>query len=258
MTTLAVCLLSFFVLGYLILGGADIGVGMLLPLLGQGDRERRLVIAAIAPFFLGNEVWLVATVGMLAGAFPALESAMLHGLYPVVGPLLFAWVVRDMGLWLRGRVDSPGWHRTCDTAITAASWTLAASWGVLLATLIGGSVDHVKTGPGALACAAAVTLVFAAHGAAFASIRLSGPLRARARKLTGNASEGALLAVTAAAIVAVALLAGFQVKPAGFRAGPASLSFLLPPVAALAPVLIAAQAWVWWIFRHRVTAASYL
>jgi cytochrome d ubiquinol oxidase subunit II len=257
-TVLAVCLLSFFVLGYLILGGADIGVGMLLPVLGRGDRERRLVIAGIAPFFLANEVWLVAAAGILAGAFPSLESAMLHGLYPVIGPLLFAWVVRDMGLWLRGRVDSPGWHRICDTAITTASWTLAASWGVLLSTLIGGSIDHVKTGPGALACAAALTLVFAAHGAAFASIRLSGPLRTRAWRLTGKASEGALLAVTAAALVAVALLAGFQVRPSGFRADLASLSFLLPPVAAFAPVLIAAQAWVWWIFRHRVTTVSYL
>lgn len=258
MTTLAIVLLSFFLLGYLILGGADIGTGMLLPVLGHNDNERRLVIAGIAPFFLANEVWLVATAGLLAGAFPSLESTMLHGLYPAIGPLLFAWVVRDMGLWLRGRLDSPAWHRTCDTAIIVGSWTLAASWGVLLSTLIGGSIDHVKTGPGAVTAAAAFTLLFAAHGAAFASIRLSGTLRIRAWRLTGKASEGALLGITVAAIVVLALLAGFQVKPSTFTAHHASLSFLLPPVAAVAPLLILAQVWVWWIFRHRVTKASYL
>lgn len=258
MTTLAITLLSFFLLGYLILGGADIGVGMLLPILGHNDKERRLVIAGIAPFFLANEVWLVATAGLLAGAFPSLESTMLHGLYPAIGPLLFAWVVRDMGLWLRGRVDLPGWHQVCDMAITAGSWTLAASWGVLLSTLIGGAIDHVKTTPGALVAAAAITLLFAAHGAAFASIRLGGPLRTRAWELTGKASEGALLAVSTAAIVVLALLAGFQVKPSTFTAHHASLSFLLPPVAAIVPLLILAQAWVWWIFRHRVTKPSYL
>ena len=66
METFAYALLGLFGIGYFVLGGADIGVGMLLPFLG---RDRRLTIAAIAPFFLGNEVWLVATAGLLTAAF---------------------------------------------------------------------------------------------------------------------------------------------------------------------------------------------
>ncbi|WP_255267572.1 cytochrome d ubiquinol oxidase subunit II [Actinomadura madurae] len=38
---------------------------MLLPWLGRDQRERRLVIASFAPFFLGNEVWLVAAAGLV-------------------------------------------------------------------------------------------------------------------------------------------------------------------------------------------------
>lgn len=68
MDTLAVCLLAFFATGYFVLAGADIGTGMVLPYLGGSDGERRLVIASFAPFFLGNEVWLVATAGVLVGA----------------------------------------------------------------------------------------------------------------------------------------------------------------------------------------------
>jgi cytochrome d ubiquinol oxidase subunit II len=256
--TLAVVLLSFFLIGYFILGGADIGVGMVLPVLGHRDRERRLVIAAIAPFFLGNEVWLVATAGLLAGAFPGLESSLVHGLYPAVAPLLIGWVVRDMGLWLRGRIDARGWRAICDALITLASWAVALSWGVVLVSLIGGSTDRVRTDPGALLAALAIGVLFAVHGLAFGSIRLTGTLRARARRLAGGAAEGALFAVTSAAMVALALLAGFQIKPSGFTAADSSLAFLLPPVAAVVPVLVVVQAWIWWMFRHRVTKPTYL
>src|SRR2546430_3491173 len=99
MDIVAVALLGFFVLGYFLMGGADIGVGMALPYLGRDADERRVVIAAIAPFFLGNEVWLVATAGLLAGGFPALEGTLLGGLFPAIIALLVGWIVRDMGLW---------------------------------------------------------------------------------------------------------------------------------------------------------------
>jgi cytochrome d ubiquinol oxidase subunit II len=256
--TLAVVLLSFFLIGYFILGGADIGVGMLLPFLGRRDPERRLVIAAIAPFFLGNEVWLVATVGLLAGAFPALEASVVHGLYPAVAPLLIGWVVRDMGLWLRGRIDARGWRAICDALITLASWALALSWGIVLTALISGSTDQVRTDPGALLAALAIGVLFGVHGLAFSSIRLTGAMRVRAGRLAGAATEGPLFAVTSAALVALVLLAGFQIKPSGFTADQSSLTFLLPPVIAIAPVLVLVQAGIWWLFRHRVTKPTYL
>jgi cytochrome d ubiquinol oxidase subunit II len=256
--TLAVALLGLFALGYLVLGGADIGVGMVLPFLGRTSRDRRLVIAAIAPFFLGNEVWLVATAGVLAGAFPAVESSVLHGLYPAVAALLLGWVVRDMGLWLRGRVDARGWRACCDTAITLGSWTVALSWGAILASLIAGSTTHVRTTPGAIATALAVAGLFAVHGMAFAAVRLTGPLRDRARRLYGASGEAALLAVTSTAFVILGLLAGSGLEPADGTAPHASLVFLLPPLLIVAPLLLTAQGWVWWTFRHRVTTATYL
>ncbi|MEU0572310.1 cytochrome d ubiquinol oxidase subunit II, partial [Nonomuraea sp. NPDC005983] len=154
-------ILAFFALGYLVLAGADLGVGMLLPYLGRSPGERREVIAAIAPFFLGNEVWLVATAGVLAGLFPELESELLSGNYSVIVALLVAWVVRDMGLWLRGRVPAAAWQRCCDGAVVAGSWGLALSWGSLLSDVLVG-ID----GPMSLLAALAVATLFAAHGLA--------------------------------------------------------------------------------------------
>ncbi len=138
MDSLAVLLLALFAGGYLVLAGADIGVGMLLPWLGRDQRERRLVIASFAPFFLGNEVWLVASAGLVAGAFPGLEHRLLEELYPLVVVLLIGWVVRDMGLWLRGRVDAAAWRSLWDGAIVAGSWALALAWGSVLGSVVAG------------------------------------------------------------------------------------------------------------------------
>ncbi|MGW4799914.1 cytochrome d ubiquinol oxidase subunit II, partial [Nonomuraea sp. NPDC004297] len=177
-------ILGFFAIGYLVLAGADIGVGMALPYLGRSGGERREVIAAIAPFFLGNEVWLVATAGVLAGLFPKLEGELLHGNYTVVVTLLLAWVVRDMGLWLRGRVPGPRWAAFWDGAIVAGSWGLALSWGTLLSHVLIG-----LQGPVALLPALVLAALFLTHGLSFASLRLRGSLRERAAVLAGGAGQ---------------------------------------------------------------------
>ncbi|MFI6788933.1 cytochrome d ubiquinol oxidase subunit II [Nonomuraea sp. NPDC050383] len=242
-------ILAFFALGYLVLAGADIGVGMVLPYLGRSAGERREVIAAIAPFFLGNEVWLVSTAGVLAGLFPRLEGELLSGDPVLVVALVLSWVVRDMGLWLRGRLTRPGWQGLWDGAVVAGSWGLALSWGVLLSDVLLGI--H---GPIAVLPALVVAALFGTHGLAFATLRLRGELRRRAAVLSGGSGEARTYALTAAALVVIGVLAGLRLP---LVAGPTA-SLLTPVVLAVMPFLVASQAWVWWTFRHRVSGPSYL
>lgn len=54
---------------YFALGGYDYGVAMLVRGVGRDEARRHAVRNAVGPFFLGNEVWLVAAVGILLGAF---------------------------------------------------------------------------------------------------------------------------------------------------------------------------------------------
>lgn len=244
-----ILVLAFFTFGYLVLAGADIGVGMALPYLGRSAGERREVIAAIAPFFLGNEVWLVVAAGVLAGLFPALEGEVLHGNHTMVVTLLLAWVVRDMGLWLRGRVPGERWQVFWDGAIVAGSWGLALSWGGLLANLVLG-----VEGPVALLPALVVAALFVTHGLMFAALRLRGTLRERAAVLSGGAGETRTYALTSAALVAVGALAGLRLPLEPGTSGP----LLVPVTLTLIPFLVASQAWVWWTFRHRVSGPSYL
>ena len=46
---------------YVVLDGFDFGAGALHLFVAKTDEERRQVLAAIGPFWDGNEVWLLAT-----------------------------------------------------------------------------------------------------------------------------------------------------------------------------------------------------
>src|ERR1700754_4127995 len=95
-------LLGLFFSTYLVLGGYDYGVGTLLATI-RGDGERRAGATAIGPFFLGNEVWLVAALGILFGAFPMLEGELLSGLYPAVVLALVGVVLVTVAVQSRRR-----------------------------------------------------------------------------------------------------------------------------------------------------------
>ncbi|WP_327089155.1 cytochrome d ubiquinol oxidase subunit II [Nonomuraea sp. NBC_01738] len=240
-------ILAFFGLGYLILAGADIGIGMLLPYLGRTPGERREVIAAIAPFFLGNEVWLVATAGVLAGLFPHVEEVLLAGNFVTIVALVTAWVIRDMGLWLRGRVPGARWQAFWDGAIVAGSWGLALAWGTLFSEILLG-----VSWPAAILPALAVAALYGTHGLAFATLRLRGHLHDRAGVLAKGSGEIGTYALTTGALVLVGVLVGLRLPLEG------GSPFLVPVILVLIPFLVASQAWVWWIFRHPVTGPSYL
>ncbi|GIG63848.1 cytochrome d ubiquinol oxidase subunit II [Phytomonospora endophytica] len=255
----AVALLALYGLGYLVLGGADIGAGMLLFALGKGDRERRLVVSAIAPAFLGTEVWLVATAGVLVGAFPSLEGELLTALFPAVVTLLIGWVVRDVGLWSRGRVDARGWRTVCDVAVCAGSWTVAGAWGLVFVGA--GEAGIGRAGPvpgiGSLMLAALVAAVFACHGLGYAGLRLGGAVGARVARTAGRIGAWRLYALTSAAMALVGLGIGTRLPLLETVADGATLAVLVPALLVVTPFLLAAQAGMWWLFRGRVRGPGY-
>lgn len=210
-TLLSAALLALFVVGYLVLAGSDIGLGMLMPHVARSPEERRRVVSAIAPYFLASEVWLVAAVAVMAGFFPVLEHHVVGGLWPVLVMLSAGWLIRDAGLWFRARVDDRRWRSTCDTAIVAGSWTLAVTWGLALTGLVGGglSLDLFTV----LGTASVVSL-FALRGAAFGAERLVGPFDAESADAAARATRP--LARVALGTVALSTLALAAADAAGF------------------------------------------
>ncbi|WP_219471816.1 cytochrome d ubiquinol oxidase subunit II [Nonomuraea rhizosphaerae] len=230
---------SLLLAGYFALEGFDLGVGLLLPVLGRSAATRDRMVAAMAPYVLANEVWLVAVAGTLFGVYPALEHEVLFGLYPVVVAMLLSWVVRDAGLWFRRRAGGARWRGFWDLMIALGSLGLSFGWGTALYGVVTGS----WLSPPGLMLGVLVTLLFAFHGWTFLAWRSPG--------LAGVTRSGRALAISggAAALPAAGVLLGSMPYLLDHSAPAATLGVLSVIALPFAPVVVAAQVWVWRTFR---------
>jgi len=226
----AVVLLVGLLAGYSVLAGCDIGLGMLSPYVARTPEERRRVVSAAAPYFLGSEVWLVAAVGVTAGLFPQIEGEVVAGQWPLFVLLLAGWLVRDAGLWLRGRVAAAAWHAVWDTAVVAGSWAVALAWGLVLAALLGGGALPLLFTP---LCVAAVALLFLLRGAAFGAERLV-PVAGRTGAESAEAAARATRVLARAGLVVLPVAAAAAWLDGGVRAGAPALAVAAAVTAVLA------------------------
>jgi cytochrome d ubiquinol oxidase subunit II len=210
------CWVLFFVLE-----GFDFGVGMLAPLLGRSAHERGAAISTVGPFWDGNEVWLVAAIGLTFAAFPSWYAALLSGLYLPVVALLLLLAVRGVALEFRGKADGVRWRRGWELALAASSAGIVALWGAVLAALGHGLAlgpDGSVTGSGlsrstspvltpyALLGALIALLAAALLGATFLALRTTGPIRRRARRVAMWVAAGGAALIAVASPVSWALL----------------------------------------------------
>ena len=66
---------------YVVLDGFDLGIGILFPLFA-GERDRDQMMNSVAPFWDGNETWLVLGGGGLWIAFPKAFAIMVTEVGP--------------------------------------------------------------------------------------------------------------------------------------------------------------------------------
>ena len=116
---------------YVILDGYDLGVGMLLPL--ADEQEKDTMIASIGPFWDANETWIVLGVGVLLIAFPAAHGVILTALYIPVTIMLFGLILRGVAFDFRvkaGDSHKDRWNKAFFLGSTIASmsqgWMIAA------------------------------------------------------------------------------------------------------------------------------------
>src|SRR5215218_1488673 len=182
-------------IGYFFLEGFDFGVGVLLPVLGRTETDRRVVINTIGPVWDGNEVWLLVAGGATFAAFPEWYATLFSGFYLALLVILAALIVRGLAFEYRAKIDSERWRRNWDRAITAGSAVPAPLWGVAFANIVAGvplDADPEFTGtlltllnPYALLGGLATLLLFTLHGAVFLALKTTGDVRARAGRLAG-------------------------------------------------------------------------
>ncbi|MGH3520465.1 MAG: cytochrome d ubiquinol oxidase subunit II [Haloechinothrix sp.] len=203
LATLWFVIIAALWLGYLFLEGFDFGVGMLLPVLGRDETERRVVVNTIGPVWDGNEVWLIVAIGATFAAFPGWYASLLSTAYLPVLLFLLALIGRGVAFEYRGKVDSVRWRGTWDRVICTGSWVATLCVGaVLTANVIGLPIDaNGNRVGGALAAirwesllgAVAVAGYALVHGAVFLALKTEGEIRERARSVALKLAPLALL-----------------------------------------------------------------
>ena len=123
---------------YVVLDGFDFGAGLLHPYVARTDRERRQVLAAIGPFWDGNEVWLLATGGALFVAFPTVLASGLSGFYFAIILVLWALLVRGIAIEFRSHLEHPLWRSAWDFIFATGSTLLPVLFGAALGNLLRG------------------------------------------------------------------------------------------------------------------------
>ena len=189
---------------YVVLDGFDLGAAALHLFVARTDAERRQVLAAIGPFWDGNEVWLLAAGGALFVAFPGVLAAGLSGFYFAIFLVLWCLLLRGISIEFRSHVSDPLWRAFWDTTLALASTLLIVFFGAALGNLIRGLpldghgwfglalFTSFSTRPpvGILDWYTVLTGVFALaillfHGALFLVWRTDGEVQARSRRLAG-------------------------------------------------------------------------
>jgi cytochrome bd ubiquinol oxidase subunit II len=189
---------SVMLAAYVVLDGFDFGAGALHLIVAKSDAERRQVLAAIGPFWDGNEVWLLATGGVLFVAFPPVLASGLSGFYFAIFLVLWTLILRGVSIELRSHVDNPLWRGAWDVVFGVASLLLPVLFGAALGNLVRGLpldregwfslplfTDFTAKNPVGIldwytvSAGVFALLAIAGHGAAFLAWKTDGPVHER-------------------------------------------------------------------------------
>ncbi len=174
---------------YVVLDGFDLGVGILFPLL-EREQERDQMMNSVAPFWDGNETWLVLGGGGLWIAFPKAFAIIMPAVYLPIIVMLLALVLRGVAFEFRW-VGKPG-HRVWDLSFATGSILAAFAQGMVLGGLLqgitvrdgqfaGGTFDFLT--PFSLLCGVALVAGYGLLGATWLMMKTEGSVERHARRL---------------------------------------------------------------------------
>jgi cytochrome d ubiquinol oxidase subunit II len=259
-------LVAVMIVGYVVLDGFDLGVGVLHLFLVRTEAERRATLGSIGPVWDGNEVWLLAGGGTLYFAFPLLYASAFSGFYLPLMIVLWLLILRGVSLELRNHIEVGVWRALLDGLFGLSSALLTIFFGAALANVLRGvplqadgyfflplwtnwqpgahpGILDWYTVIGGLLALVALTL----HGALWLSIKTTGELEQRARRIV-NPLWLILLVLTV-----VSLVATIAVRPASLN------NYFNLPVTFAVPVgVIASLGGIWFFNRKAQPVKAFL
>lgn len=228
---------------YVILDGFDLGVALLFPL-AKDERERDQMMRSIAPFWDGNETWLVLGGGGLFVAFPKAYAVIMPALYIPVIVMLLALVFRGVAFEFRTLSNTS--RRYWNFAFWGGSLLAALAQGAVLGGLLqgikvengefaGGTFDWAT--PFALLCGLGLACGYALLGATWLAMKTEGAVAERARR-----QAHAFLLLVLGFMGAVSLYTPLAIARVAERWFSSPNIFYLWPV----PIVTLLTAWATW------------
>jgi cytochrome d ubiquinol oxidase subunit II len=182
-------ILATAVIMYVILDGFDLGLGILF-FTTKDESFRDDMMSSVAPYWDGNETWLVLGGGGLFAAFPRAYSIIMPALYIPIILMLLALILRGVAFEFRWAAKPH--HQIWDWAFMAGSTLATFAQGLVLGGLLqgikvenqafaGDAFDWLS--PFSVMCGLGLASGYSLLASCWLRVKTSGPLALHARKL---------------------------------------------------------------------------
>jgi NADH dehydrogenase len=201
------CVIAVAILLYVILDGFDLGIGILFGTT-RDEALRVEMMAAISPYWHGNQTWLVILGASLFAGFPAVYAVFLAAFYIPVLLLLFGLIFRGVAFEFRHSDRTRvSWDRGFFLGSAIATFVQGAAVGAMIGGIpvtnnqfAGGTLDWLRPLP--ILAGIGLMLGYALLGASWLVLKSEGKLREWARRRIPWLAVAVLIVLCLATIAA--------------------------------------------------------
>src|SRR5499426_1453397 len=214
------------ILLYVILDGFDLGVGVLFGTT-RSEGQRAEMLASIAPFWDGNETWLVVIGAGLFAAFPDAYAVLLSAFYFPVLLMLFGLIFRGIAFEFRYRSERmrPVWDWGFFVGSAVVAFVQGAAVGAMIRGIAVTNGQYAGSAfgwlhPFAILTGIGLVLGYALLGAGWLVLKSDGELRAwayaRIQWLAGGVLAVLFLAFAVTFDYSILARSNLQARPLAF------------------------------------------
>lgn len=229
-------LLGVLLIGFAVMDGFDLGIGMLLPWVAKTDDERRVVINTIGPVWEGNQIWFILGGGAIFAAWPMIYATSFSGLYYAMLLVLLALIIRPVGFKYRSKLPSQNWRNTWDGLLFLAGFLPSLLFGVAIGNVLQGVPFHFDTdlrsfytgtlfdllNPFGLLCGLTSVFMLLYHGCTFLLIKTDEPIESRTKPFAYLSGLLYLVLFIAGGYLIKYHVLGYQITSAILTDGPSN------------------------------------
>ncbi|MCK5888901.1 MAG: cytochrome d ubiquinol oxidase subunit II [Methylococcales bacterium] len=216
-------LLGIPLVGFAIMGGADLGVGLLL-YLGKDNHEKEMIINTTKTTWQSSQLWLILTIITLFSAWPIAYSVAFSSLSFVLIIALCTLFLRPLGFLFQHKLSCEKWQNHWNRAIFLSALLPSFLFGLIIGNLLTGlpfqlDVDMRLVYHGdfftifslfSVVSGLLSTFLFAMQGAAYLQLKTEGDIQRKAQKALFSSALLTLLVFAAAGYWAI-FLEGYHI-----------------------------------------------